>query len=293
MTSFQYVSEMTSLSPWDFLTPANEEVQNVTWEYETNSTSKLIAFYSSGENETGELYSHRVSFESDGSLTMTDITMKDSGMYNISVETQDQNGVGRYQRSVALQVKDSMLTEDRKVHVRQEGGAEWDNTTSTFTLTLSCGTFRFTDQQPSLQVEWTTPTGDTLNSTDYSNGRFYLSLLAPVVGGTYTCRIPPQHLSHTCLNDSRNYNNFVRVDSIQINVLQTVFEQKTLKEEAKKLNDRIVNLDSEDQKRKAENEKLIAENKELKVEDEKLKAEIEKLKAEDKKLFSRITKDLF
>ncbi|XP_070207665.1 uncharacterized protein [Littorina saxatilis] len=279
--------------PWDFLTAPNEDVKDIKWQYETNSTSKLIAFYSSGVFETSAYYSKRVSYESIGSVTMTDVTMKDSGMYSISVETQDQNGVGRYQTSVALQVKDSMLTEDRKVHVRQEGGAKWDNTTSTFTLTLSCGTFRFTDQQPSLQVEWTTPTGDKLNSTYYSDGRFYLSLLAPVVGGTYTCRIPPQHLSHTCLADSRHDNDFVRVDSIQINVLQTIFEQKTLTEEDEKLKDRIAHLKAENEKLKAEQEQLEADAEKIKDQNMELQSAVDKLKEEDGKLndlLSRITK---
>ncbi|KAK7105316.1 hypothetical protein V1264_016717 [Littorina saxatilis] len=91
--------------PWDFQTAAYEDVKDVKWEYETNSTSKLIAFYSSGTFETSEMYAQRVSCESNGSLSMTDVTMKDSGMYTISVETQNQNGVGRYQRSVALRVE--------------------------------------------------------------------------------------------------------------------------------------------------------------------------------------------
>ncbi|KAK7094074.1 uncharacterized protein [Littorina saxatilis] len=276
--------------PWDFLTAPNEGVKDIKWQYETNSTSKLIAFYSSGVFETSANYSKRVSYESNGSVTMTDVTMKDSGMYSISFETQDQNGVGRYQTYVALQVKDIKLTEDRKVHVRQEGGAKWDNTTSTFTLTLSCGTFQFTDQQPSLQVEWTTPTGDKLNSTDYSDGRFYLSLLAPVVEGTYTCRIPPQHLSHTCLTDSRHGNDFVRVDSNQINVLQTVFEQKTFTEENEKLKDRIANLDAEDENLKAENEKLKAKNEKLKAEQEQFEADADKIKDQNRELQSAVDK---
>ncbi|KAK7105312.1 CD209 antigen-like protein C [Littorina saxatilis] len=101
-----------------------------------------------------------------------------------------------------------------------------------------------------------TPTGNTLNSTDYSNGRFYLSLSAPVVEGTYTCRIPPHNLSHTCLTDSRHGNDFVRVDSVKVNVLQTIFEQNILKEQ--------------DEKLKAENEKLQLAVDKLKEEDGKL-----------------------
>nr|AJA37897.1 C-type lectin [Littorina littorea] len=251
--------------PWDFQTAENEVTEDIKWEYETNSTSKLIAFYSSERFMPTESYEQRVKCKSNGSLTMNDVTLKDSGMYSIRVEVQSQDGVSRYQRSASLQVKDSALIEDRKVHVQQEGDAVWDNATRTFTITLSCGTFRFTEDRPTFDVQWTAPTGGTLNSTKYSNGRFYLSLPSPVVGGTYTCRIPPNHLSHTCLTDSRHDNDFVLVDSVKVNVLQTIFEQKTLREE--------------DEKLKAENEKLQSAVDKLKEEDGKLN-----------ELLSRITK---
>ncbi|XP_070198383.1 low affinity immunoglobulin epsilon Fc receptor-like isoform X2 [Littorina saxatilis] len=220
-----------------------------------------------------ESYKQRVKRESNGSLTITDITLKDSGMYSIKVEVQTQNGVSRYQRSVFLQVKDSVLTEDMKVHVQQEGDAEWDNATRTFTLTLSCGTFRFTEDRPPFDVQWTTPTGGALNSTKYSNGRFYLSLPSPVVGGVYTCRIPPNHLSNVCLSDSRHGNDLVRVVGLEANMLQ-------MQHDAEKQKEQIADLKAEDQRSRAVQDTLQASDDSRKSQVEKLQEKDDDLQAE-------------
>nr|AJA37872.1 C-type lectin [Littorina littorea]QBA18379.1 VIgL family C-type lectin-related protein [Littorina littorea] len=259
--------------PWDFQTAENEVTEDIKWEYETNSTSKLIAFYSSERFMPTESYEQRVKCKSNGSLTMNDVTLKDSGMYSIRVEVQSQDGVSRYQRSASLQVKDSALIEDRKVHVQQEGDAVWDNATRTFTITLSCGTFRFTEDRPTFDVQWTAPTGGTLNSTKYSNGRFYLSLPSPVVGGTYTCRIPPNHLSNVCLSDSRHGNDFVRVVGLKANVLQMLHDAEKQKEQ-------IADLKAEDQRSRAVQVTLQASDDSQKLQVEKLQDKDDSLQTE-------------
>ena len=84
-------------------------------------------------------------------------------------------------------------------------------------------------------------------STSYKDGQFLLLLDNPVMGGSYTCRVPPSSASATCPhgnNDSHSGEATVAVDSSELRLLAVEARQAGLVAENEELKERLGRLEA-------------------------------------------------
>ncbi|KAK7105732.1 hypothetical protein V1264_017073 [Littorina saxatilis] len=123
-------------------------------------------------------------------LDIFHVTEKDAGIYTVIVQIFYPDGDPVFgNNSVTVQIIDELPKEYTELHVTQEEVAEYNDTTKQVHVVLACGKFVFSTK-PHFDVEWLTPSGSVVPSTSYSDGQFRLQLPNPVLGGSYTCRVP-------------------------------------------------------------------------------------------------------
>ncbi|XP_076465054.1 uncharacterized protein LOC143296920 [Babylonia areolata] len=274
--------------PWRFKVSDKESVVNVQWTYHGALSSDLVAtMVSGGIFVATEGYRARAKHMPTGGLRLGGLAAEDSGNYTVTVHvvgegegssSSSQGGLHgaaafrSYQRSVYLQVADGLMLRGGQLRAQQQTEAWWDETSRQWFLRLTCGTFTFLGPAP-LNITWTTPAGETKSSTGYDSGLFYLSVPTPVLGGNYTCTIPPARFPDVCFKDNdvrdrRAISAILTVDEMKARLSLLEANQKTVREENERLR-------TNQERLHADNERLVANQTTLQELNERLQ---EKLK---------------
>lgn len=104
--------------------------------------------------------------------------------------------------------------------------------------TVHAGVFASQDASASHIVSVQTSQEETVNSSSYSNGTFYLTLPNPAEGGDYTCSLSSTHHTTACLNLNPSLANgaAVKVDSVLTKFMVLEGRLEALQEENRELN---------------------------------------------------------
>jgi septal ring factor EnvC (AmiA/AmiB activator) len=92
-----------------------------------------------------------------------------------------------------------------------------------------------------------TPTGQTVASTDFSDGYFHLLLASPIKGGNYTCRIPAQHTHHACLHGASGHEGeaTVSVDMVEVRFALLERENRELRQQLASTNTQLADTNTQ------------------------------------------------
>ncbi|XP_070201451.1 uncharacterized protein [Littorina saxatilis] len=223
---------------WEVSKTTGETIVDVQWFYEGRS-QELIAILSHGQLNVMPSFSGRVELTANAGIVIHRVTTGEMGNYSVEVNALDENGdFVTLRRKASVIIGDGLMTTDGQLHAYQMAVAVFSNSTQQWHVVLVCGTFIYHDTPP-FTLEWTTPSGQSVSSSQYKEGQFLLLLDNPVSGGSYTCRVPDSSASVACLHgNSTDVSSTVVVDDVK--------SRLTLLE--------------------AENRQLHADNRQLKVE---------------------------
>ncbi|KAK7105491.1 uncharacterized protein [Littorina saxatilis] len=225
-----YVCDNSDLTlSWDVSKTTGETIVDVQWFYEGIS-QEMIAILSHGHLNVMPSFSGRVELTSNAGLVIHHVTSGEKGNYSVEVNAVDASGSSVTLRRKALVViREGILTTDGQLHASQMAAAVFSNSTQQWHVALACGTFTYPDTPP-FTVEWTTPSGQSVSSSQYTEGQFLLLLDNPVSGGSYTCRVPQSSASVACLHgNSTDTGSSVVVDDVKSRLTLLEAENSQLK----------------------------------------------------------------
>lgn len=184
--------------PWKFILSQHETLEDIQWFYHGNS-EELVAIFVHGSFFTPPPFSGRVQFVDNAGLTVSHVTISESGNYSVVVTLLSSSGdYSKLSSTVNVDIRDRLLTNDGSVHIQQNPLAVRDPNTDAMVVELWCGEFNYNGQPP-FQVDWLDPSGRILPSTTFIHNHFTLTLTEPIAGGNYTCRIPARFYGDACL----------------------------------------------------------------------------------------------
>ncbi|XP_076462369.1 uncharacterized protein LOC143294779 [Babylonia areolata] len=198
---------------------------------------------------------------------------------------------------------DGLASSDGNLHVEIGRRALWEKESNQWAIRLSCGKFSF-PHIPSFDVVWTTPSGQTLSSSGYSQGQFHLHLSPPVSGGPYTCHLPQERFTEACVpsgggpQGDGKLESSVRVDEVLARLLMVEAahaslaedsrdlrtNQSRLREEGERQEERVREMREEVDKQKEEMRKVREETEREKGEVATLRQEVRQLSQEVERL---------
>ncbi|KAK7105338.1 uncharacterized protein [Littorina saxatilis] len=254
---------------WDVSKTTGETIVDVQWFYEGRS-QEMIAILSHGHLNVMPSFSGRVELTANAGIVIHHVTTGEKGNYSVEVNAQDKNGgYVTLRRKASVLVGDGLMTTDGHLHASQMAVAVFSNFTQQWHVALACGTFTYHDTPP-FTVEWTTPSGQSVSSSQYKEGQFLLLLDNPVSGGSYSCHVPHSSASVACLlGDSTDVSSTIVVDDVK---------------------SRLTLLETENQQLKGSVMELKAENGQLKGHLVDVSNEVTGLKAKDKQLEDHLGK---
>ncbi|XP_076435385.1 uncharacterized protein LOC143275285 [Babylonia areolata] len=185
---------------WNFTLDKGERLKGMVWGCQPEGKEEgVLATYVDDHFVPMSSFSGRLAHLQDGGIELSCATILESGNYSISVSTEDVHStLTVYRKTVNVKVVDTPKTQSGEIHVTREKNAVRDVITGAWHVQLSCG--NFSDRgHPPVDVTWTTPTGARLDSSSYEDGFFHLLLPNPLVGGNYSCSIPPSLPAARCL----------------------------------------------------------------------------------------------
>nr|QBA18393.1 VIgL family C1q-related protein 5 [Littorina littorea] len=215
---------------WDVSKTTGETIVDVQWYYEGRS-QELIAMLAHGHLNVMPAFSGRVELTGNAGLVIHHVTAGEKGNYSVEVNAVDASGRSvTLRRKAAVLIGDGLMTTNGQLHVSQMAVAVFSNSTQQWHVALTCGTFTYPDSPPST-VEWTTPSGQSVSSSQYQEGQFLLLLDNPVSGGSYTCHVPQRSASAACLHgNSTDVRSTVVVDDVKARLTLLEAENRQLKE---------------------------------------------------------------
>jgi len=89
-----------------------------------------------------------------------------------------------------------------------------------------------------------TPSGHILASTNYKDGYFHFHLANPIEDGSYTCRVPQQHVASACLHGNHNATGqaSVVVDRMEARMTLMEAEVRSLRHDKLQLEQQVTVL---------------------------------------------------
>ncbi|XP_076435616.1 uncharacterized protein LOC143275421 [Babylonia areolata] len=187
---------------WNFTLDKGERLKGMVWGCQPEGKEEgVLATYVDDHFVPVSSFSGRLAHLQDGGIELSCATILESGHYSISVSTEDvHNALTVHRKTADVTVLDMPKTQSGEIHVTREKNAVRDVVTGAWHVQLSCG--NFSDRgHPPVDVTWTTPTGARLDSSSYEDGFFHLLLPNPLVGGNYSCSIPPSLPAARCMAD--------------------------------------------------------------------------------------------
>ncbi|XP_070201448.1 uncharacterized protein [Littorina saxatilis] len=214
---------------WEVSKTTGETIVDVQWYYEGRS-QELIAMLAHGHLNVMPSFSGRVELTANAGIVIHHVTTGEKGNYSVEVNAQDKNGgFVTLRRKASVLVGEGLMTRDGQLHASQMAVAVFSNSTQQWHVVLACGTFIYHDTPP-FTVEWTTPSGQSVSSSQYKEGQFLLLLDNPVSGGSYTCRVPDSSASVACLHgNSTDVSSTVVVDDVKSRLTLLEAENQQLK----------------------------------------------------------------
>nr|QBA18384.1 VIgL family C1q-related protein 11 isoform 1 [Littorina littorea] len=209
---------------WDVSKTTGETIVDVQWFYEGRS-QEIIAFLSHGRLVVLPAFSGRVELTANAGLVIHHVTSGEKGNYSVDVNAFDKSG-----QFVTLRRMASVLIgENLMLHASQMAVAVFSNSTQRWHVALACATFTY-PHTPPFTVEWTTPSGQSVSSSQYKEGQFLLLLDNPVSGGSYTCHVPHSSASVACLHgNNADTGSTVVVDDVKSRLTLLEAENQQLK----------------------------------------------------------------
>ncbi|KAK7101031.1 uncharacterized protein [Littorina saxatilis] len=209
---------------WDVSKTTGETIVDVQWYYEGRS-QELIAMLAHGHLNVMPAFSGRVELTANAGIIIHHVTTGEKGNYSVEVNAFDKSG-----QFVTLRRMASVLIgESLMLHASQMAVAVFSNSTQRWHVALTCVTFT-SPHTPPFTVEWTTPSGQSVSSSQYKEGQFLLLLDNPVSGGSYTCHLPQSSASVACLHgNSTDVSSTVVVDDVKSRLTLLEAENQQLK----------------------------------------------------------------
>ncbi|XP_070182558.1 uncharacterized protein [Littorina saxatilis] len=208
---------------WEVSKTTGETIVDVQWFYEGRS-QEMIAILSHGHLNVMPSFSGRVELTANAGIVIHHVTTGEKGNYSVEVNAFDKSG-----QFVTLRRMASVIIGDGHLHASQMAVAVFRNSTQQWHVVLACGTFTYHDTPP-FTVEWTTPSGQSVSSSQYKEGQFLLLLDNPVSGGSYTCHVPHSSASVACLHgNNTDVSSTVVVDDVKSRLTLLEAENQQLK----------------------------------------------------------------
>lgn len=182
---------------WTFTADTGDQLVDVEWYFqpEGSLTQNTIG---------GLIHDHfftdlaRVEHVPLGGLKVKRITANDVGHYSVHVNYRNALGFLEHSTSARLQLSVPPVLVDNHLTIRRTPGAVLDSRSGNWSAQLVCGHFESLGNPP-VNVEWTTPKGDSLNGTVFESGHFILALPAVSTTGDYSCSIADTSEAISCL----------------------------------------------------------------------------------------------
>ncbi|KAK7089789.1 uncharacterized protein [Littorina saxatilis] len=246
---------------WGVSKTTGETIVDVHWYYEGRS-QELIAMLAQGHLNVMPSFSGRVELTANAGIVIHHVTTGEKGNYSVEVNAQNKNGgFVTLRRTASVLVGEGLMIRDGQLHASQMAVAVFSNSTQQWHVVLACGTFTYHDTPP-FTLEWTTPSGQSVSSSQYKEGQFLLLLDNPVSGGSYTCHVPHSSASVACLHgNSTDVSSTVVVDDVKSRLTLLEAGSQLLKGSVMEL--------------KAENQQLKGSVMELKAENGQLKGHLD------------------
>ncbi|PVD18279.1 hypothetical protein C0Q70_20828 [Pomacea canaliculata] len=122
--------------------------------------------------------------------------ISDAGLYTVRVHAYNASHVTESSRFTHVEI--AAPPAGTQLHAHRRPLPVKDDVTGTWHVVLECG--EFTDLgQPSVRVQWQTPSGSAYPSSSYQEGYFLLSLNTSAETGNYSCSILHQSPARQCL----------------------------------------------------------------------------------------------
>ncbi|KAL8588835.1 hypothetical protein ACOMHN_011551 [Nucella lapillus] len=186
---------------WNYTLEKGERVKGIVWGCQPEGEKEdVLATFVDDHFVPTSSFSGRLAHLHDGGIELSCATILESGNYSIAVRTKDRdNYLTVHRKTVSVKVVDTPKTQSGEIQVTREAEAMRDVISGEWHVQLSCGNFSDLGHPP-VQVIWTTPQGERVESSSYDgNGFFRLLLPNPVQGGNYTCSIAPFQPAAQCL----------------------------------------------------------------------------------------------
>lgn len=181
---------------WNFTLDEGERLKGMVWGCQPEGEEETsLATYVEGHFVPISSYSGRLAHVEVGGIELSCATILESGNYSVAVTVENRdNSLTVHHKTVPVNVIDTPKTQSGEIHVTREEEAVLDVLTQEWHVQLACG--NFSDRgHPPVDVMWTDPKGEQLQSSGFEDGFFLLKLPNPVVGGNYSCRISPSSAS--------------------------------------------------------------------------------------------------
>lgn len=192
--------------PWNFTLSDGEDVSVIQWYYQGSSEEMVAMVNLHGQFIPMPAFAARVQFIPGAGLQLQNVSLSDSGNFTVEIVSHAGSGGFATQRlTVGVDVAEPPLVDEGLLKVTQERGAVYVNETGQWAVQLTCGRFSSLGHPP-VDVVWTTPAGESVNSTSYEGGIFHLTVDNPVKGGNYTCSFAPDSRAASCLDVLQQVN---------------------------------------------------------------------------------------
>ncbi|KAL8617915.1 hypothetical protein ACOMHN_026492 [Nucella lapillus] len=202
---------------WNFTLGQGERLKGMVWRCQVEGEEEdMLASFMDDHFVPMPSFSGRLAHLQAGGLELSCATILESGNYSVAVSVEDaSNSLTVHHKAASVTVLDMPKTVDGDLHLTVGHEAVRDVTSGEWHVQLSCG--NFSDRgHPAVEAVWTTPTGNTLPSSNYSDGFYHLLLDNPVVAGNYSCRIAPLQAAMVCVARDSPLQ-----DTAWVNVLET------------------------------------------------------------------------
>ncbi|XP_025078915.1 angiopoietin-related protein 7-like isoform X2 [Pomacea canaliculata] len=181
--------------PWSFTSDTPETILDVTWYSERSKENQtVLATFISGQFFSSS--TTIVQYVPNAGLLLRDVMISDAGLYTVRVHAYNASHVTESSRFTHVEI--AAPPAGTQLHAHRRPLPVKDDVTGTWHVVLECG--EFTDLgQPSVRVQWQTPSGSAYPSSSYQEGYFLLSLNTSAETGNYSCSILHQSPARQCL----------------------------------------------------------------------------------------------
>ncbi|XP_025081993.1 protein bark beetle-like [Pomacea canaliculata] len=251
--------------PWSFETSRGDALVNVEWYFQPEGDRpRLLATYVAGNYLTPSTTTQELSFLPNAGLQVSRVQQDQFGVYTVHVNINKGGSSDTETRNVTLLRPEPPIASGGRLTASVQPRAVYREDTREWHVQLECGKLLDIGNPP-FTVLWTTSQEETVNSSSYSNGTFYLTLPNPAEGGDYTCSLSSTDHTTACLNLNPSLANgaAVKVDSVLTKFMVLEGRLEALQEENRELNQTDRTLHQQVNMLQAQNANLTSQLQQL------------------------------